>query len=407
MWEVRNITDDDIELFRKRIDRAFGGDTNEDPEAIERFKMVFANDRTFAAFDGEDIIGTGGALSFDLTVPGGNTVAMGGTTIISVQPTHRRRGVLRALMTAHLDEVAGRSEPVAALWASESSIYSRFGYGPSTYRHRVNLATKRIRMRDASIPGSVRLLEAEEAEPLMHQIYEGVRITRSGMLSRSDGWWHARHIHENERGRDGKSKRRYAVYFEGEKPLGYATFRQKSHWEDFMPGGEVELGEVITMNNDAHRSLWSFLTNIDLFTDLEWWNVAIDDPLPDIITDPRQVKRTLADGMWVRIMDVAVALESRSYETDGSTIIEVSDDYRPSTSGVFEVVVEGGEAKCVATDQEPEVSMGIDVLGHLYLGGGSAVTMAAAGRLAGSTESVVSLHRLFTTAAAPWCPEVF
>ena len=81
-----------------------------------------------AAFDGDRIVGGAGAFPFELTIPGG-TVPCGGVTVVGVLPTHRRRGVLTAMMRAQLEDIRDRGEPIAALWASEEVIYRRFGYG--------------------------------------------------------------------------------------------------------------------------------------------------------------------------------------------------------------------------------------------------------------------------------------
>ena len=71
--------------------------------------------------------------------PGGR-LPTAGTSVVAVAPTHRRRGILRAMMTQHLAEVHEKGEPLAALWASESSIYGRFGYGPASERAVMKLA---------------------------------------------------------------------------------------------------------------------------------------------------------------------------------------------------------------------------------------------------------------------------
>ena len=124
---VRPIEASEFETFRAKMARGFGCDPYPQDDPVF-FRKIIELERTVAAFDGDELVGTCGAFSFDLTVAGG-TLPMGGTTIITVQPTHRRRGVLRAMMTAHLDEIRERGEPLAGLWASETSIYGRFGFG--------------------------------------------------------------------------------------------------------------------------------------------------------------------------------------------------------------------------------------------------------------------------------------
>lgn len=407
MWVVRNITEDDVDLFRRRLDRGFGNDSSEDPDARRRFTDVFELDRTLAAFDDDDIVGTAGALSFDLTVPGGNTVPMGGTTIVSVQPTHRRRGVLRAMMDAHLDDVAARAEPLAGLWASESSIYGRFGYGPATYRHVVSFDSAAADFREASSVRVELFDSPAEAAPLMKEIYERVRPTVSGMLSRSEQWWEVRHLHDAEQHRRGMSRRRFAICTSNGEPAGYATYRQKSQWEDFIANGKIGVEEVIAVDPTAQMALFRYLANIDLFTEVEWWNARIDDHLPLSITDSRRIKRKVVDGMWIRLMDVPAALHARTYETDGSVTIDVEDDTRPEVSGTYSLEVVDGVARCERTTGAAELACAIDVLGHLYLGGGDAYAMAAAGRLRGEVEAVRRAHRMFRSDRAPWCPEVF
>ena len=406
MWEIRNITVDDADLFRSRLSRGFGGDLDKDDDARERFDAIFDYDRTFGVFDGDDIVGTGAAFSLGVTVPGGAVVPMGGTTVISVQPTHRRRGILRDLMSRHLDEVAERHEPLAGLWASESSIYGRFGYGPATFRHKSELDASKVDFRRDDAKGDVRLLEAEEAVSVVPRLYGAAVSQRAGMLTRSDAWWKYRVLADVESWRGGKSALRHAVYEVGNEAAGYALYRQKSKWEDFVSDGEVDVVEIITSDADAHQGLWSFLTNIDLFPRVSWWNAPVDDPLSLMITDSRRVRRTVSDALWIRLMDVPTALEARNYEHDGVITFEVGDELEDAST-VYRLEVTDGLAGCEVIDGSPDVALTLDVLGHLYLGGGDAVSMAAAGRIGGDPGAVAELHRIFRTASAPWCPEVF
>lgn len=406
MWDVRAISAADADLFRRRLSHGFGRDHQDDDASLARFEAIFDLERTFAAFDGEDIVGTGAAFSLDVTVPGGVAIPMGGTTVITVLPTHRRRGVLRAMMKWHLDEVASRGEPLAGLWASEGSIYRRFGYGIATEHCEVSFRREGI-----SIPvpeeGTVRLIDPEEAAKILPRIYEEVRFAVPGMLSRSDAWWNHRVIADPEDWREGRTANRHALYERDGQALGYATYRQKGKWDDNLPTGEVAVEEIITLDDQAHSRLWSFLANIDLFPKVEYWNLPLDDPLPFKVEDSRRLKRLIADALWVRLMDIPDALGRRRYLGDGSITMEVNDDFRPETSGVYRLDVADGVGSCERTMDEPEVSMDIDVLGHLYLGGGNGIAMARAGRVNTDLESAKKLHRIFRGDQAPWCPEVF
>ena len=407
MWEIRTITSEDSDLFRRRLSRGFGHDLDDDEEARARFDAIFENDRTFGVFDGHDIVGTGGAFSLGVTVPGGAVVPMGGTTVITVQPTHRRRGILRDLMSHHLKDVADRGEPLAGLWASESSIYGRFGYGQATYRHKTELDATRVKFRDQEQKGQVRLFEREEAESTITRLYADAVTRRAGMLTRSDAWWEYRVLADVESWRGGKSALRYAVYEVDGVASGYALYRQKSKWEDFVADGEVEVVEIIAEDGEGYRGIWSYLTHIDLFPRVSWWNAPVDDPLPLMITDSRRVRRSVADALWIRLMDVPAALTARTYERDGALTIEVRDNFGAGAGGVYRLEVVDGEPSCELVDTAPDVGLDLDVLGHLYLGGGNAVAMADAGRIGGDRGAVQSLHALFKTTLSPWCPFVF
>ncbi|MGB8360632.1 MAG: GNAT family N-acetyltransferase [Acidimicrobiia bacterium] len=407
MWEVRTIESSEADLFRRRVSRGFGRGGDADVASRERFDAIVDLDRTLAAFDGGDIVGTCSAFPLGVTVPGGATAPMAGTTVITVQPTHRRMGVMRALMSSHLADIADRGEPLAGLWASESSIYGRFGYAPATYRHKAVIDGSAIEVPSAPSGQVVRFLEGDETEPVVRGIYEAVRPIRAGMLTRSDAWWKHRVLADPEESRDGRSPHRHVVVEEDGHALGYATFRQRDKWEDFRSFGEIHVSEIVTASARARHALWRFLMNIDLFPTVEWWNMPVDESLPDIAPDFRSIRRTLADSLWVRVMSVEAALEQRRYEDAGEVVFEVADETWPDNTGVYRLTVEEGRASCERSISPPSLRFLVDVLGHLYLGGGNALSMADAGRIEGDEEAVMTLHRLFRAARSPWCPEVF
>src|SRR5215472_8029070 len=98
-------------------------------DQAERLIRVMPAERVYAAWEGGRAVGGLGAFPFLLTVPGGR-VSAAGVTVAAVLPTHRRRGALRAMMRALLDATHARGEPIAYLWATEDTIYGRFGAWP-------------------------------------------------------------------------------------------------------------------------------------------------------------------------------------------------------------------------------------------------------------------------------------
>ena len=112
----------------------------------------------------------------------------------------------------------------------------------------------------------------------------------SSQRSRSDAWWKMRFFYDPEHRRRGRSARRYAVYTSADRADGYAIYRQKEKWEDF-PDGTVHVMEVMAATAEAHEALWRFLTRIDLYPNVQYWNLPVDDELPWRVTDPRRVRR--------------------------------------------------------------------------------------------------------------------
>ncbi|MGO4276989.1 GNAT family N-acetyltransferase, partial [Paenibacillus sp. TAF58] len=78
-------------------------------------------------------VGTVNSWIAPLTVPGGAAVGRDRRSPRPVAPTHRRRGIARALLGAELRTAHALGVPLAILTVSESVIYGRWGFGPATF----------------------------------------------------------------------------------------------------------------------------------------------------------------------------------------------------------------------------------------------------------------------------------
>jgi predicted acetyltransferase len=404
---IRPIRDDEIRDFLTAIRDGFGSDGPPE-DTSERFRSILPAERTLAAFDGDRIVGTFGGFDMQLTVPGGAQVPMEGTTIVTVFPTHRRMGLLSAMMGRHLEHAASEGYPIAGLWSSDADIYARFGYGIATHYRSVKMHAGQIDFRGEVPIDRVRRITPDEAGQLLPDVFDRIRRTRPGMTSRSASWWEHRIILDEPWMAEGKTKRRWVVHDGPDGIDGYASYRQKSGFEAGYNKGSVSIIDVQSETSEAHASLWSYLTRVDGFPEVEYDYLPLDDPLPRMIVEPRRVVTTeTRDALWIRILDVKAALEARSYEYDGSLVIGVEDRFRPEGSGSFRLQVEEGSATVERVDVEPEIQLADDVLGALYLGGQSAHSYASARRIMGSPDSIALTDRLFRTMRAPWIQEVF
>jgi predicted acetyltransferase len=231
-------------------------------------------------------------------------------------------------------------------------------------------------------------------------IYARAVAGRPGALVRSDAWWTQRRFMETPFARVDASRRRHVLAQRGGEPVGYVQFRQRSKFVDGLPAGRVDIIELLGIDPRAEATLWRFALQVDLFPTVTWWNAPPDDALAWMVTDPRRIVRRRTDTLWLRIEDIPRTLAARHYDRDATLRLRVDDD-------TWELAVDGGRARCTATTRDADLRMPRAVLGALYLGGVSASRLARAGRLQGDPAAVAIADRVFASAIAPWCPEVF
>jgi predicted acetyltransferase len=385
------------------ITHYFGADR--EPERGERFARILPFDRMHAAREAGAIVGGAGALPFELTVPGG-PVRCAGVTVVGVLPTHRRRGVLRKLMTAQLADIRERGEPLAALWASEETIYGRYGYGLASFdaMMRASRVHAEIRPELPSV-GAMRLVDAAEAARVFPRVYERIRARTVGFLSRSPDWWELRSLSdESERRRGRGALNRVLLEIDG-KPAGYALYRIEQDWEDAINKGKVDVQEALGVDAVATRELWRFLLGIDWLAEINCRLLPVDHDLPLLVQRPNRLAWRVFDGLWLRLVDVGEALSARGYAGDGRVTIEVVSDTQ-FADNVGRFTVEDGVAK--RSRRRADVRLDVQSLGSVYLGGFSFAQLARVGRAEEATRGgLARADALFRTDRAPWTPEIF
>ena len=348
----------------------------------ETHQAMLEPDRSIVAEDGETVVGHATALTRDLTVPGA-VVPAAHVAEVGVAPTHRRRGLLTAMMHRQLGELAdaGR-EPIAVLWASESGIYPRYGYGPAAARLSLEVMNREVRLpRPPADPVSrLRLVEPLSAIGELDTVYERLRPGRIGWSSRGQRWWRFL-LADLTEPNDAPDPLRCVLYERADGPHGYALWRARSHSNTWGPDGRVEVREVMGDDAEAYAELWRFLLDIDLVRTVEFPNAAVDDPLQYWVGDPRRLGRRLLDALWVRLVDLPAALEARDYATSVDAVFDVSDPILQHNTGRWRLAGGPGKVTCTRTDDAPDFACSITELGAAYLGGTSLAALAAAGRI--------------------------
>jgi predicted acetyltransferase len=408
-FEIRPIADTDEEWSRFwPVPVTAFGETAADGEADD-WRRNFEFDRSIAVFDGDRIVGTGGAYSMELTLPGLTTVRVGGLTAIGVLPTYRRRGILRAMIGRHFEDSDSRGEPLSVLNASESTIYGRFGYGAATFSSDLEIDIRRAALRDAAeVPGEVRMVDAGEAEKLLPELYDRARRLQPGELTRSPQVW-ASYFRDPSWFRHGASQHYDVVYEENGQVDGWVSYRMEEQWVGHLPNHAVRVRELFALTPAARAGLWRFAVGLDLASTVKILNRPADEPLAWLLADPRRLRVTSThDDLWVRLLDLPVALAARRYAIEGRLVLQVVDSVRPANDGRFALDAGLGGASCQPTRDQPDLALGVDALGAAYLGGVRLSTMAAAGRVDERTPGALErADLLFSSNPPPWSTTSF
>jgi predicted acetyltransferase len=402
---LRQCRSDEGELFLKTCEAAFGYDVGQ--ELLGRWLRLFDPDRAVAAWDGEEMVGTAGDFRFTLTVPGGKIPAAG-VTAVGVLPSHRRRGILAKMMRRQLDDIRARPEPVAVLWASEGDIYDRYGYGIATMCSKIDMDRDRARFRGSPEPvGRTRLLSGDKAVDILADVYDRVTAETPGMYERTRDWWEAHRLADPEGERHGAGPMFKAMWELDGRAEAYALYRVHQEW-DTEPVGYVQVIETMGTSSLAIREMWRFLIGIDLVARIKAGIEPAIHPLQFMLAEPRRLRARLNEGLWVRIVDIRDALQSRSYADEGSIVFEVEDGFIPANAGRWRLTTSASTARVEPTDDEPDLRLGIGALGSVYLGGFSFAQIAQSGDIEEvSADAMWNADRLFRTDRQPWCPEIF
>ncbi|MET9869551.1 GNAT family N-acetyltransferase [Streptomyces sp. NPDC006386] len=405
---LRILARDEWDKWYDTLLRSFGG-VPEAAEERELWNSLTEFDRSLGVWDGDACVGTAGAFSFRVTVPGGASVPAAGVTMVSVAATHRRRGILTSMMRRQLDDVRALGEPLAVLTASEPAIYGRFGYGAATFHLNAEIDTSRVRLSVPPGTDDVRVRYAVPADVLdaCEAVCARLVPERPGMLARLPGWERLGLL-DPESAREGASPLQCVVAERDGETVGYARFRVKPSWETPGPNGSVILRDSAALDPAADAALWRFLFDIDLTSTLVVRGRPVDDAWQYLVSDPRRCRPWVRDSLYVRPVDVGAALEARTYQTPVDVVFEVEDAFCPWNAGRWRL---GGDAKgasCERTSDAADLALSVRELGAAYLGGVSLAALAAAGRVRELRRGALAeASPAFGSVVAPWLQHGF
>jgi predicted acetyltransferase len=412
-YPIRPISEEEFGAFYAVIEHAFNSH-HPTSEELRHDLPVFEFDRSLAAFDGADIVGTSAALSLRMTVPGG-TADVAGVTAVATSPSHRRRGILTSLMRGQLAGIRDRGEAIAALFASEAGIYGRFGFGAATSE--LSLTIRRgegALLARPPAPGPLRLRTAEprDATAELAKVFDTVLRERPGVYARDDRWWENA-LWDPEHRRSGSTPLRCLIAEDGAGPRGYALYSVRPTWnDDGIPDGVLRVRELMADDPAVYVAIWNDLLSRDLVSEVHAQARPVDEPLLHLLADRRRARPRLFDGLWVRLISVPEALAARRYSCPVDMVIEVADDLIAENAGRWRLRAPGRaeheRAICERTSAAADVTLPVQSLGAAYMGGTTLGALARAGLAEQARPgAIAALSTALSWEPAPWSPASF
>ncbi|HVK43343.1 MAG TPA: GNAT family N-acetyltransferase [Micropruina sp.] len=335
----------------------------------------------------------------DLTVEPGRTIPMWAISGVTVAPTHRRRGIAKAMLEGELRAAAKAGLALAGLTVSETTIYGRWGFAPAVFTTNWTIQTRRARWIGPIPAGRLEFVPRDELPDALAALHERVRLQRAGEVN---GWPHlwrwTAGLHPDA---DGQRKIRAVRHTDPDGTVrGLVVFTLVASPDDFTDH-RLEIKLLLADGTDAYAALWRFALEHDLVTTVTATLCASDEPLRWMIADQRAAKVTHTDHEWLRVLDVPAALRARRFSTEDTLVLKINDPLGFAEGTWRLTATEDGAVQVEATDEPAQVTLSVNALGSLLLGGVAAATLRAAGLITADDASLRTLHALFTAERPP------
>ena len=402
--EVRAARADEMDQFGLIGAYVYAGAFGDGPDNV-----VSQNNRpewTLCAFDGTRMAASYSCLPFTMRA-NGRAVAMGGVSAVGTLPEYRRQGIVRAITTRSFADMRERGQAVAALWASQAAIYQRYGYALSSA-----LVTYRIDSVDVGFAdgngGSARVarVEPDAGFEILKKVYIDFVAQRICYLHRAKPLWMNTVLSSNA----ATGPAHIAVaYGSSGAPTGYVVYHVRNDKTGHPTRGqELLVKDLIWLDADAYRSLWSWLARHDLVGRITWMRAPIDDPAPELFVEPRLLNPQPRDGVWLRVVDAPVALAQRGYQTNDAITLDIAkDDLAPWNTGRIRLECSTDGATTAPSRATADITLSVKALASLYSGYRTPRQLALWGMLDGDDAAVDRATRIFATRHAPHCPDNF
>ncbi len=409
MLEIRSARPDEMAEFRRLVSM----NLLVEPASLE----TLSPDWTLCAFEDGRLATTYASWPLTLRLDGA-AVPVAGVTCVSTNPVYRRRGNLRRIMETDFSRLyEEKRQPFAILFASMAAIYQRFGYGIVSGQVSYAVEPRYLQFaHPAPVTGKLREVSKDDEFGLLVDLYRRFRAERTGYIHRGRAMWEAGTLGKAPPGHT----RVVLVYEEDDGPQGFVSYTVgPGHHEGPGPAQALAITDLVWLTTTAYRAFWEHFSRMDLVREVAWAKAPPDDPLPQLVLEPRMLRPRWSDGLLARIIDVPAALSSRPYPVESVLRFEVRDEMCPWNTGCYEMqtgaeaeVRQVGTASSAAGSpvltSEPELTVDVNTLAMLVFGQLSASEAARMGRAqVHDPRSLARWDAALKTKYRPFCPDFF
>lgn len=381
-------------LAGEQSDEQLGG--ARDGLAFRRFVGVYDP----ASLEPAQPVGTVNSWVTDLTLPGGHGIPMWAISGVTVSPTHRRKGIARAMLEGELRTAADAGLAIAGLTVSEATIYARFGFSPATFATDWSIETKRAVWVGPRPDGRVDFIDRARLRDQLAELHGRVRSSRPGEIEAWPGLW--RRMSGLAPGQEGGGKLRAVRYADaGGTTRGIAVYRLSDEGTDFTKH-ELELHYLLSETADAYAGLWRFALEHDLVSVVKAPLRSVDEPVRWMIADQRGAAVTTGEHGWLRIIDVPTVLRARTYAAPGTFTLRVTDELGFAEGTWMLTVGDSGTAEVTVADGPADATLTVNALSSIVLGGVRAGTLRTAGIVRADDQTAVALDASFASPQTPY-----
>ena len=397
------VTAAQVPEFERLVAQSFGEVMSD--ETIAAISGVKELDRTFAVFEGGRIIATAETISFTAGMPGRPPAPCAGLTSVSVHPARRRRGLLAQLMRRQLEDAHERGEPFASLYASESGIYGRFGYGPAAPSVDLAGAVPAARLaQPVALPDGFDLVPVAQGLDLLPSIYDRVQASTPAMMSRPASFWEVILTHDPPETREGHTPYQLGVL----PDRGYVLYRIKEGWRDHLPDGTLRVVELMATDDESYAALWGYCLSLDLMARLRAPLRPPDDPVRLSLTDGHRLRAVVGDPLWLRLLSLPEAIAARTYSAPADVVVAVRDATCSWNQGTWRLELGADGGTCSPTTASADLELDVAELSACFLGGVRLTQLVRSRRVTEHRAGAAwLLDRALAADPLPWNPRIF